>query len=79
MPKYANGDAVWGQGPEGVKQALKNLDQNGLPATGGSRENLQAWKQFYEQAQSSGKGGETAPMRAELMRKMLGLLDKSPK
>jgi hypothetical protein len=79
VPKYANGEAVWGQGPEGVKQALKNLDQNGLPATGGSRENLQAWKQFYEQAQSSGKGGETAPMRAELMRKMLDLLGKSPK
>lgn len=79
VPKFANGEAVWGQGPEGVKQALKNLDQNGLPATGGSRENLQAWKQFYEQAQSSGKGGETAPMRAELMRKMLELLDKSPK
>lgn len=79
VPKYANGEAVWGQGPEGARQALKNFDRNGLPATGGSRENLQAWKNFYDQAQTAGKGGETAPLRSELMRRILELLDKGPK
>ncbi len=74
VPKYANGEAVWGQGPEGARQALKNLERNGLPAANGSRGNLEGWKQFYEQAQASGKGGQTAPLRAELIRRMLEML-----
>jgi hypothetical protein len=55
---------------------LKNLGPDRLSATGGSRENLQAWKNFYDQAQVAGKGGETAPLRSELMRRTLGALDK---
>lgn len=78
VPKYADGRAVWGQGPEDAQHALRDVEKNGLPASGGSRENLQAWQRFYSDAITAGKGGTTAPMREELMRRMIEMMGRSP-
>jgi Domain of unknown function (DUF4157) len=78
VPKNANGKAVWGQGETGAREALRNLDKNGLPASGGSRENLEGWQKFYRDAQAGGKGGETAPLREELLRRMLEMMKRQP-
>lgn len=78
VPKDANGSAVWGQGPEGARQALQNLEKNGLPASGGSAENLEAWLRFYQSAGKAGRGAETAGLREELMRRMLEMMKRPP-
>lgn len=76
LPAYGQGIIGWGTGPEGAAARLANIskaDVEKLKTQDVTLEMVQTWQKFYENETQRNAGNPTAPIRAELMKKIVSL------
>lgn len=76
LPAYGQGIIGWGTGSEGAAARLANIskaDVEKLKTQDVTLEMVQTWQKFYENETQRNAGNPTAPIRAELMKKVVSL------
>lgn len=76
LPAFGQGIIGWGTGPEGAQQRLNNVtkvDVEKFKTQGVTLDMLHTWQKFYENETQRNAGNPTAPIRAKLMKKIIGL------
>lgn len=76
LPAYGQGVIGWGTGPEGAQQKLQTVskaDVANYQRVGVTLEMLGLWQKFYENETRRNPCNPTAPLRAELMKKIASL------
>ena len=76
LPAFGQGIIGWGTGPEGAATRLNNLTQQDVEkfkTQGVTLEMIDTWQKFYENETRRNPANPTAPLRAELMQKIIHL------
>lgn len=76
LPAFGQGIIGWGTGPEGAATRLDNLTQQDVEkfkTQGVTLEMVDTWQKFYENETRRNAANPTAPLRAELMQKIIHL------
>lgn len=76
LPAYGQGIIGWGTGPDGAATRLANVtkaDVEKYKTQGVTLDMIQTWQKFYENETRRNAGNPTAPIRAELMKKIISL------
>ncbi len=76
LPSFGQGIIGWATGPEGAEHKLntvKKTDIENYKKQGVTLEMLQKWQAFYENETKRNSCNPTAPLRAELMKKIISL------
>lgn len=76
LPSFGQGIIGWGTGPDGAEARLNNITQadvEQIKTQGVTLEMLTIWQKFYENETQRNAGNPTAPLRAQLMKKIISL------
>ena len=76
LPEFGKGIIGWGSGPEGAQARLNNVtasDVEVMKEKGVTLDMLNAWQVFYTNETNRNAGNPTAPIRAQLMKKIIEL------
>ncbi len=79
LPDFGQGIIGWGTGPEGAYQKLHNVnlvDIQNYKQHGVTLKMLETWQAFYQNETLRNSCNPTAPIRAELMQKIISLWEK---
>lgn len=69
------GRKLWGRGPEDAQRKLETITRHELELMGVDCELARYWRDFYRKAAISGRGGESAELRRQLMERCMELLE----
>lgn len=76
LPDFGQGVIGWGTGPEGALAKIQNLHLSDIETyqqKGVTLEMIQSWQAFYQNETKRNSCNPTAPLRAELMHKIIML------
>ena len=76
LPSFGKGVIGWGSGPDGAQLRLDHVTQADvaeMKRKGLTLEMATAWQLFYENETQRNAGNPTAPLRAQLMKKITQL------
>lgn len=76
LPAFGQGILGWGTGPDGAEARLNTItkqDVEHIKTQGVTLEMVDIWQKFYENETQRNAGNPTAPFRAQLMKKIVGL------
>lgn len=76
LPEFGKGIIGWGSGPEGAENRLNTLtkaDVEKYKTQDVTLEMIQTWHMFYNNETQRNAGNPTAPLRAQLMKKIMEL------
>lgn len=76
LPEFGQGVIGWGTGPQDAETRLKHVskaDVEKMKQVGLTVEIAKTWQNFYKNETQRNAGNPTAPLRAQLMKKIIDL------